>query len=431
MKLLYGLLHVILFSPLVWAQQQGEDEFPIGVFSDSLLFFTNDAAYDTLIELGINYVIEDVSVNTYSRLQPFNVIASNGDAPSDVIQHYSNAIYSVWEAENDNANFWGTGFKHTAGIETTYNGKSCWSTGNLNTDVDSLLFGPYYSQEKKYHRLNYRPWWNQKIQYKVRYRIALEDKPQMPGNTEVCKLRINYVVNTYNPKICSLNTALNTTIQFEEQVLTLDDFPTDSFYTFEVDYEFPDSLVPVSLDYGRILYDSDFEYSDICPATGAEFALDWSGIGKLYIDYVDVVDPLGEEITDPFAIGGIQQSISNYLSDYYNWENLTYWYIRDEPHWLDCYLPAKIMEGWVNTLSSGNFHTITEFYPHWANQKNGDEDIAKYVEIAQPYKLMIDSYPFSENATEPLSFYLNLLRNKFQSASKADSNFWYVAQSFG
>jgi len=54
MKLFYGFLLVILFSPLVCAQQQSEVEFPIGVFSDSLLFFTNDAAYQSLIDLGIN-----------------------------------------------------------------------------------------------------------------------------------------------------------------------------------------------------------------------------------------------------------------------------------------------------------------------------------------------------------------------------------------
>ena len=116
----------------------------------------------------------------------------------------------------------------------------------------------------------------------------------------------------------------------------------------------------------------------------------------------------------------------NYTS---GWNNLQYWYVRDEPHWIDCYLPLKFMEEWVDSISSGRFHTITEFYPSWNGYKSGDIDINKYIEIAQPHKLMIDYYPFT--TLTPVQTYLDLLRGRFQEASIADPDFWYVGQGFG
>lgn len=429
MKYLLYFICTISLTILLYPQQQNTPEFPIGVFVTSDIIYNNSAAYDSLLQSGVNYIVQEAHSFNNTLTQPFNLIAANTKTEGDVIDFYSNGIYSKWQAERDDPDTWVTGFKHMFGEKVNYLGVECWSTGSQTAARDSLLYGPHYAQEKKYERLNYQPFYHKTITYLVQYRIAFKNPLNLPDTTKICKLKVRYGIN--GTSTCTTDVSIYNYIDFKDSVLTVGHFPDTTFQTFTIKYNFPQYLIPVYNEYDKGINYASITYMDNCPKTGVEFMLDWFGKGELLIDYIDVVDSaIGINFLDEVNLNIIKSQISAYLSTYNSgWDHLKYWYIRDEPHWIDCYLPSNLMERWIDSISGGRFHTITEFYPGWFGYKNGDIDIYKYKEIAQPYKLMIDYFPFTTSVAVPE--YLGYLQGRFQECSQADSAFWYVGQGFG
>ncbi len=396
---LWRISFAVLICTVQISAQQGQQpppEFSIGVFSTDALF-TDPNAFPVLEELGVNYVVEEARSNTQANSQSFNLIASNNKYATDVINHYSNAIYKRWDAERDDTNIEVTGFKHAfypgtqtyMGTVETYKGAVCWSTDELSVPVEQLLYGPNYNQDKKYSRLNYQPYHQQKVKFKVRYRIAFKNPEQLPANTEVCSLYVMYGVNVIvNGWYSDEYIYIPLGGEDGKKTLKVEDFPTDDFYIFELTYFYPDSLVPPTYNPSGdgLLLPASQQYADDISKTGIEFRLDWSGVGKLYIDYVEVCDIDNEDIP---GIGvefienpvGIKNSIASYLLNYNTpeWNNIKYWYCVDEPRTVDYYYPMRRIDEIIDSIQPGT-HLITEIYQSWNGQVNGDWHLKKYVE---------------------------------------------------
>ena len=276
----------IFFDPVF--TQQDTSEFPIGVFVDSRIIYTS-AGYDSLAASGVNYIVQEARQDSQSFTGAFNLIGSNSRSPQDVIYHYSNAVYSKWEAEREDPNTWVTGFKHTFGEKVNYLGKDCWTTGSQTTARDSLLYGPHYAQEKKYQRLNYHPFYDTTITYLARYNIAFKNPLNLPDTTQVCRLKVRYGIN--ETETCTTDVSLYNYIDdFPDTILTVGHFPDTTFQTFTIRYQFPEYLLSDYSDFARGINYGQLDYMDNCPKTGVEFMLDCFGKGELFVDYVEVAD---------------------------------------------------------------------------------------------------------------------------------------------
>ncbi len=423
-RLFFVVLAVIFCKGTIKSQ-----DFPIGTWSTGGP--EGDAVQYTKIEdVGFNWIVGGAHEINQNYITDFDVLAQNG-LPEEWIYYYSNGKYTKWDAERDEFFFLESGFKHPHnwssylyGQVEEYLGATCWATYNSNPfPVDSILWGPNYTQEKKYKLLyNTNP-----IRYTVRYRLALTNTPQ-PADT-VCKLYVRYRCKRVE------NGQVTDTIEinFDSLYLTAADLPGDTFHVKSLSFDYPEEFREHSIPRGYYpsmvsYYDDDDIY------TGIEYCIKWYGNGKLYVDYVEVFDddnlPLSEGIwrqwlDDPqFVSSRIETYLSNYST---GWENIKYWYVKDEPHSVDCYEPYRIIDSLVYAIA--NKRVMTQFYPAWNGRRNGDYTIKKFVELAKPEQVYFYSFPFSPNYNTEASF--NYLKPILEQGAEYAPDFWYGPQGFG
>ncbi len=354
--------------------QQTPPEFPVGVFSTSDFFHTNQTAYNKLLNLGVNYVINQARYYTYTNAQPFNLVAHNTASREDRIYHYTNGMYKRWEAENEQGNTRATGILHRFGHKDFWKGDSCWSTGAAIQAQDELIYGPHYTQDKKYFLIYPVNPPHNKVDFTATFRLAFANIPWNPEDIEVCRL---LVVHRMMIMLNGDPTGEYTVDTLAIRSLLVGDFPTDNFYAFDLHYSYADSLLPPDKRGEGMILPPGITYEDSWPETGIEFRVDWSGVGKLYVDYAEVCDDYIWRIylNDP-------NSAINFISDYLdtlNRSNIKYWYCVNEPRTVDYYYPMRRIDEIIDSIQPGT-HLITEIYQSWNGQVNGDWHLKKYVE---------------------------------------------------
>ncbi|BDQ02441.1 hypothetical protein [Ignavibacterium sp.] len=160
-------------------------------------------------------------------------------------------------------------------------------------------------------------------------------------------------------------------IPLNEKLLRVRDFPADSsFRNFTISYQLPDGYIIRDRRMPEnIIPSADTLYEDDVVLSGIEFKLEWSGIGKLYIDYVEVYDSTvwGDGFINPLRRDSTINKIKNMAQQYGTISKLKYWYVNDEPNSIDTYLPMRIVDSLVNTVTPGK-NTITEIYPTLARR---------------------------------------------------------------
>lgn len=413
---------------------QDSSGFPLGVFSH----IKDDNPTSTSIQLmedaGINLIVDGINDETDDI--PFNLVGLRKSTPNERIFYYTKGYYTRWEAERDRYAFYETGFKHPHpnpwdygpylyGEKEFHNGAWCWATDSTSgVNRDSVLWGPNYRQDKNY-TANFS---NLKIQYTADYRMALSyDEEQYDEADTVCAL---FIIYRYKWEANGNSGYKQDTLS--RSGLKVYDFPQGTFKTFSVLYQYPERFGNRKL--GKVseeMYseEEDTIFADNINLTGIEFQLQWYGLGKLYIDYVDVYDnEVGTQFRDPTQFETtVKPNLITYAGSLASW-NPEYWYVNDEPNTMDSYKPMRIVDSIITNYGSFKRPTITEIYPSWNGQMNGDQHLKKFVELAKPKQLMIDKFPYYEGY-EPEDGLSNL-REAFQSAHGAQAGFWYVAQAF-
>lgn len=392
--------YLIIISITIQSQS---DDFTYGVFSHLNTSWNYQNAKAYLDSAGFNYIIDGIIPDTTTALNQ-NLIGIKESSPQDYIAYYSKGYYSRWEAENNNFAFLRVGFKHPQkdwippylyGQVETFRQADCWATQrDIGHRVDSVLWGPHYHQDKKYDYGFWDP--NPKITYIASYRMAFSNIPQKEPNAIVCTLKVTYSF-AYDSLVNGTVKRFFEEVLLTQKVLTVGNFPSDSsFKQFNLTYQLPDGYALKStklLDNynnsaGRIYYDD-------VPESGIQFKLDWSGIGKLYIDYVEVYDSTvwGQDfMMNPQQREITVNRIKNMAQQYGDISKLKYWYVNDEPNSIDTYLPMRIVDSLVNTVTPGK-NTITEIYPNWRGEFNGEHHLKQFVQLSNTKKLMIDHYP--------------------------------------
>lgn len=426
---------IVMNCPIIAQNQPQSEEYTYGVFSHLPSSANYQRAKAYLDSAGFNIIVDGIVPDTTTTLNQ-SLIGIKENSPEDYIAYYSKGYYSKWEAENEEFAFGKVWFKHPYKIGTThYNhyvlgqvethqGSVCWATQReAGYWIDSVLWGPHYHQDKEYD-FSFE---KSKITYIASYRLAFSNIPQKSLDTEVCRLKV-----TYSYRYGEYPDTHIVVRELSSKTLRVGDFPSDeSFRNFTISYQLPDR--PTVKD-RRLpenwIASADTVFEDDVPLSGVEFKLEWSGIGKLFIDYVEVYDSLvwGDDFIDPLRRELIINNIKTYAINHQNITKLRHWFVNDESNSIDTYLPMRIVDSLVNTVTAGK-NTITEIYPHWRGELNGEHHLKQFVQISNTKKLMIDMYP--AYVDQPYWKGIDFLRKSLQWAWEAQPNFWYVAQAFG
>ena len=400
-----------------------QNKFPIGIYSNARADQNGGQSdWDTLDQiknLGINWIIHESRAGNKSKLESLfdSVIASNCySSDMDAIHYYSSGYYSKWEAEEnvqDNINT--VGIKHSFGSQNTVNGITYWTSGTSAAYKDSLLMrGPNYHQDK-----NYKIWVSdQPIIYNLTFRLKRGSTHITGGYDTLAKVTVSY----YNKQVVDPFYILTSTVsatQFKDTTFTYD---FTSYHRGGAEA----SSSPSHMN----------RYSEnILDTANVQFIVQWYGSYELMIDYIEVMD---RDIwkndylqNNTVALQKIQTQVNNFS----NWTKLKYMYALDEPGSIDNYIPYKTIQNLV--LGYGGKPLITALVPLdiYTKAFDGEKSIPRWVNTANPKKLMFDFYPFNIqcpdiNDVNAISGQFNFLRNICRAANKYQkNNYIYVGQA--
>jgi hypothetical protein len=413
------LISIFLSNILLFAQEEShsDSQFPLGTFLR--LPPDNPTGYQSLHKSDFNTVIQHVNSNTLEWLKDYDVIVENGASPDDIINHYATGYYTKWDAEKNRSNERRTGLKHRFGLPKKWKNSSCWSSMGLRGRglVPSLVYGPNYRQDKKYRQMYYK---NQYVNYTASFRMALDNSLNKTSPDEnVCVIKVVY-------KYTELYNTEPATWKVRDQVLASKTLKVKHFLKngefkdFELSYSYEDMIENKA---------ADIRHIDKHEKNGIQFQVDWlDPIADLYIDFIEVYD---NKVWIDFIKNreAAAKRVKDYTKKHLKYKNIKYWYACDEPNAIDAFTPMYIVDSLVR--DAGGPPMITEFYPPWDVNVNGDVFMEKYHEMVRPQQLMIDYYPVSAQSNPPWNVRLESLRKIFALAHSTQPGFWYVAQAFG
>jgi hypothetical protein len=417
------LIVLISFVPVLQVTIYAQNAFPYGTWlndNDSV----NQDVYSKVNELGMNYLVQYARAGSdeiKAKLNPYNLIAVKEDKPEDYIGHYARGYYCKWESEENQLDSRIVGVKHNAGLSTTYNNVTCWSSQGAQSQTLNIVNGPDYKQDKKY-RLSFD---NTQINYTVNFNMAYIPAYNEQLDNVACRIGVRYKYQVI--------------INGVGQIITDETFPTmqikvsdlsASFQKKSLDYNYQNYLSAIYADsLLSVTYPSTLVYDDGAWGTGIEFYIDFLGQGTLYVDYIEVYDQAiwrnNFIIADQAIISA--NKIKAFANSYSDWTKLQYFYAADEPQTIDQYEPIRFVDSVLN--ANGNKRIISAFYPQWNGARNGEYTTQRYKEQANPQTIMTDYYPFFIGTSNQYNF--SLERDVLQQISEQDKKFWFMPQAFG
>jgi tetratricopeptide (TPR) repeat protein len=286
-------------------------------------------------------------------------------------------------------------------------------------------------------------WWpNPHIQYKAVFKIKLADPQE--NTFDVAEIRV--VLDTSG---VPLDTLARFTLTTDTLSTNYKEFTLTYSYA-NLPYENPGYTVGYTPPPG----------SDWIPMQGTtatpwldgrqkiQFQVEWLGNAEIIVDYVEVYDGEENGIWENSFIGEFNYTQTvNRISTYNQYfatlnssfyDKLKYYGTMDEPHTWDSFIPIRKVQHILDSLNTGK-DLLVHFYPGWNNYREGKYNVLeKWVNIAQPKKLMFWYAPFTCDASfspcdpYPREFTLNNFHNYvLQPAHLLQPDFYVTLQSWG
>ncbi len=333
---------------------------------------------------GVDAVMLDIYPNTIQhQMDTLDIFGFKGipirSAGYNYIQHYTDAKYSVWEAEgNDN---YDVNLEYNSSVmdeltdgDTTFLKLKHTAAALQDT---ALIFGPYYSQDVKY--LASQDSVLQIIEYLAEFSLKLEHNPYYPISDDpedtICVIQVTQ---------SSVPTAwiISCTDTIKERVLRREDFAQlNRFYNFLLHPD-PDSAnytlendICDSPDLGPppvYTFHSYFSSDTLVPGPRwikpyIQLKVIWKGDQHylLSIDKITVSDQRGRDLKfQTFPTNQILAQ-ANSLNSYNADGLITGWLGIDEPVSIDLFEPIRIVKDILDYNSQGKRPLWIAMMGHW------------------------------------------------------------------
>lgn len=306
-------------------------------------------------------------LSTGFKVLPFRSADASGNV-YNWIQHYTDAKYSVWEAEgpsfgNDDV---GLVQKNTAKTETHHAGITTLvrRRGNIPNSIDQLTEGPYYDQDVYYYasqQEDYNP-----ILYNAKFYLMLENNipvPEYSAHDTVCILQITHSKNL-------TPTVLDTTVVISQRIVKRDDYDSLGIIdTVSIIYNLANTTPPI----GKIIKKDRKKVGPRISRGYIQFKVIWCGKSNnlgmpkylLSFDKVVLSDERGRELKDSTSdvVNRIilqDEILIGYEKDIPGWIGI------DEPVSIDIFEPIRTVKEILETKTANNRPLRIPFMGSWS-----------------------------------------------------------------
>ena len=343
---------------------------------------------DSMKEAGINVLM--MNPTTTEQLQvlenyDFKVIPVSTKYGSDTlnwIQYYTDAKYSVWEAEGIDSELGDAELYYDSAVTDVINSGDTLKYLKLKSskagNIDTLIWGPYYTQDVTYLAMQdiTASWEN--VEYTADFLLMLQDNPNDPDTIEVDSEPICIIQVTQSKLYDDNNPAwiFECTHVIDERTLTRGDFnQLNEFknfiiqnYTLEND-DCQVGVTELSSRYSFPSYLTEDDFQSREARSYIEFKVIWLAKQQylLSIDKVTVSDDRGRELINPLSPAEqriITQATS--LQSFSGWDTLVVgWFGIDEPESIDIFEPIRFVTEILDINSSRKRQLWIAFMGHW------------------------------------------------------------------
>jgi hypothetical protein len=319
------------------------------------------------------------------------------------IKQYTDAYYTVWEAEGTNPVNGDVSLKYnrTIGIPFTEGNVSGVKTKN-NAGSGELIFGPGYSQGGQYRVSPINPD-DITVKYFADYIIKIEpiNGVVLDTSTVVCTLKVQTrgVGVGWSPLQDTMILGDKWCAKTVE--ITAGQLVTGQWKTIRLNYDWsqvPDTLTEKIITAGKNAFGSNQKFW----AKYAEFIVEYPGSSdfNLYVDKVTVFDVKGERLADSTSVA-YAQIAHEAINTFDNNTAIYAWYGLDEPYTIDNYEPYRIVDSIVYEATNHAKRIITSLNTHY-NGRYGASQLGslkyhvgeEFWKRAKPMFLWLNAYPF-------------------------------------
>lgn len=362
-KFVQSIIILLMLSSISYSQNphftKNKDGIPI---MGKLDWSLSDTVFQQAKQMGVDILwdrVEDIQnnlsrvINNTMDIMPISVRDNTG-IRFNWIEYYCDAKYTIWEAEGTDVVNVGKAtlerdLKRTEVVSEE--GAVIIKPEYANTVIDSMIYGPYYYQEKEY--IAYREATDPKenVQYTANFRLKLQYNYEYPNldtlneniDTTICKLLISY------SKIQCCGWEIESTTTIDSLILKRRDFPMlNQFIDTAINYNLG------NVPHGGNPTPSYQQRNNVVGIEGGingpenvEFKVVWLGNPNylLSVDKITVSDIRGRELHNEFgpAKGRINSHLQLLLPSYRNF--IVGWWGIDEPYSIDNFDPiGKVAE---------------------------------------------------------------------------------------
>lgn len=330
---------------------------PIVTYGYDISNYNNPTYYQQMQEAGIFALqVSNMTDSKYGLISNTNlkiIPDQTLGVTYDFVERYSEGRYTVWEAEGTNpadgdATLY---FKGSIGEIIQNSVRTKTGLGQVN---ETLIYGPYYKQENRYHMVEQ----NNPINYWADFALKKESIGQIPlqPNDTICILQVTSS-HLGGPWF------FDSTIVIKQRVIRYGDL-SDIIDTFRVEYDLialPDSFITklrgTNNNFVR-------EFTDYI-----EFKVIFKGNTnqvRLYVDKIIISDYRGRELLDPNATPSVADLISIQINEHTAYKNrIVGWMGLDEPGSIDSFEPIRIVDSLLNAGSNGKRRLWVSFPSGW------------------------------------------------------------------
>ncbi len=372
---------------------------PIIAHTNSQTSQLTQANYYKMRELGVlGFYANELTPQTYITITqaglkvfPYQIYSTD----NNLVVYYTDAIYTVWEAEGK-----GTGsdgdmqLYRDSSITTEFTEGNDKGIKTTSSDAGNLIYGPYYYQYVQYKiipdttNISYHA----KFRLKILNTIPIQNLPSGYLYMPVCTLK---VVAT-NPELVGDQKEYLVT----SRILYVSDFLNapegngwNQWGTFETNTYTLTNLVNLSeqqlksgfeLDKTSVTYDTRW----------MQYKIDWAGVSflDLCVDNITVYDFKGELLkTDT----DIQDDIKEFVGQYEDTSKVLGWFGLNEPQSIDNYEPFRMVDSLIQSVNP-NLRLFTTYATGWGGIYGmpypGSFDASKLSSGVYIYNIQTDAY---------------------------------------
>ena len=408
------LIFLYVFNPNIYSQQQVPPDWirqyegiPIKAALHWDWVEVNPDAVIKMKDAGVNIIHTNIGVKDGQALDPGSQmhtidtlglvvipVRSRKDFSSPMlnwIQHYTDAKYSVWEAEGNPA--YDANLEYDSDVMEPKTSGDTLKYIKLKPEFSAehnieLIKGPYYIQDVNYYASNSDTL--DMVKYTASFRLMLEENPLYSDTVQVTESEPICIIQVTQSYIANTTTTpwqLGCEYPIKERTLTRADFEElnsfDNFYFHtELDSAFytleSDSCqsAPASQEIDQYTFHSYLGYGEPVPGPRTsrkyiQFKVIWLGKQQylLSIDKVTVSDERGLELFGPDSLDFRDLIIAqaNSLNNYNAYSLVAGWLGIDEPVSIDIFEPIKI----VTQILDDNSQSKRPLWLPWMGRWDG------------------------------------------------------------